>query len=241
MYQTLQVKESDTKNISILPLDYLEALAQMDTNYLHYEIMSLAQFFTVLGIAISLAMDAFAVSIAQGACLDIKSLKYPLLLGVTFGLFQAGMPLIGWLLGSSFSQYIQKADHWIALILLSFIGIKMSYDGYKDYLAKNVDTSEGPVCTVASGGKLKKRVLFAMAIATSIDALAVGITFGLININILFSIAIIGMITLIMSFIGVLLGKKAGPFLGDKMEMIGGILLVLLGVKILIEHLIKGI
>ncbi|MGD1832689.1 MAG: manganese efflux pump MntP family protein [Sphaerochaetaceae bacterium] len=203
--------------------------------------MSVTQFFTVLGIAVSLAMDAFAVSITQGACLDIRSAKYPLILGLTFGVFQAFMPLAGWALGSSFAIYVQKADHWIALLLLSIVGSKMIYDGYKDYLAKNVDTSEGPSCEISSGGHLKKKVLLAMGVATSIDALAVGFTFSIISINIFYSIAVIGIITFIISFSGVLLGKRAGPFLGDRMEMIGGTFLILLGIKILVEHLIKGI
>jgi len=203
--------------------------------------MDMLEFFTLTMIGASLAMDAFAVSITQGACLEIKSLKYPLAIAFTFGLFQAVMPLIGWLFGSAFYSIIRRADHWIALILLSFIGIKMFADGYQDYLTKNIRNDQETVCEVVEKGRLKKRVLFTMGIATSIDALAVGITFGVMGTDILVSIIIIGVITFLISFAGVLLGKKAGPFLGDRMEMAGGLILVALGIKIMAEHLIKGI
>ncbi len=209
--------------------------------YYYNSPMNVLELFTIAMIGASLAMDAFAVSITQGACLNIRSPKYPLIIGMTFGLFQALMPLAGWLLGSAFQVYIKKADHWIALVLLSAIGIKMFIDGYKDFLAKNIETEEGEACEVADKGRLRAKVLIAMGFATSIDALAVGITFGVMEVDIFISIGIIGIITFIISFIGVILGKKAGPFLGDRMEMIGGIVLVLLGVKIVIEHLIKGI
>ncbi len=203
--------------------------------------MNVLELITISMIGASLAMDAFAVSITQGACLDIRSVRYPLTIAFTFGLFQALMPLIGWLLGSTFAIHIRKADHWIALALLAAIGIKMFIDGYQDFLAKNIETSEGPVCQVTEKGRLKKRVLFSMGFATSIDALAVGVTFGVMDVDILLSIIIIGVITFLISFTGVLLGKKAGPFLGDRMEMVGGAVLVLLGLKIMIEHLIRGI
>ncbi len=203
--------------------------------------MEILEFFTLNMIAASLAMDAFAVSITQGACLDIRNLKYPLAIAFTFGLFQALMPLIGWLFGSAFYSVIRRADHWIALTLLSAIGIKMFVDGYKDYLTKNIRNAEKEVCEVVEKGRLKKRVLLTMGVATSIDALAVGITFGVMGTNIVISIIIIGTITFLISFAGVLLGRKAGPFLGDRMEMIGGVVLIALGVKIVVEHLIKGI
>ncbi len=209
--------------------------------YYYYRAMNVFEIFTIAMIGASLAMDALAVSITQGACLDIRSPRYPLIIGLTFGFFQALMPFIGWLLGSAFHTYIQKADHWIALTLLAAIGIKMFIDGYKDFLAKNIETEEGAACEITERGHLRLRILLGMGVATSIDALAVGVTFGVMKIDIFVSILIIGIITFIISFAGVLLGKKAGPFLGDRMEMIGGAVLVLLGVKIMAEHLIKGI
>ena len=218
-----------------------EDLSNLLLFYYYGKVMDVLEFFTLIMIAASLAMDAFAVSITQGACLDIRSLKYPLAIAFTFGLFQALMPLIGWLFGSAFYSVIRRADHWIALTLLSVIGIKMFIDGYQDYLAKNIRNDQKEVYEVVEKGRLKKRVLFTMGVATSIDALAVGITFGVMGTNILISIIIIGIITFLISLSGVLLGKKAGPFLGDRMEMVGGAVLIALGIKIVAEHLIKGI
>lgn len=203
--------------------------------------MSWAEFIVVFGIAIGLSMDAFAVSITQGACLEIRSLRYPYIIGITFGLFQAIMPLIGWLAGTTFRAYIQEIDHWIALMLLSIIGTKMFLDGFLDYSRKRRARSVGEACPDTIGSSLCLHTLLMMGIATSIDALAVGITFGMLHMNIWISIVIIGITTYILSTIGVLIGKRAGPLLGDRMEMIGGVVLIALGIKIVVEHLIKGI
>jgi putative Mn2+ efflux pump MntP len=203
--------------------------------------MSWAEFIMVFGIAVGLSMDALAVSITQGACLEIKSLRYPYTIGITFGLFQAIMPIIGWLAGSTFSSRIQPLDHWIAFMLLAIIGIKMFSDGLLDYVRKKRARSIGMACADSCGAELLYHDLVMMGIATSIDALAVGVTFGMLGINIWLSVLIIGVTTFILSTLGVLVGKKAGPLLGDRMEMIGGIVLLSLGMKILFEHLIKGI
>lgn len=198
-------------------------------------------FLTVLAIATGLSMDAFAVAVTQGACLDIRTLRYPLSIGITFGFFQALMPLLGWLAGSSFSSMIQHLDHWIALVLLAIIGVKMFIDGYIDYRRKRSAKENGLACEVSCGGELRFHDLMMMGIATSIDALAVGITFGMLRIDIWSSILVIGLTTFLFSTSGVYLGKRAGPLLGDRMEMIGGSVLLLLGLKIFTEHIIKGI
>lgn len=203
--------------------------------------MDWAEFITVFGIAVGLSMDAFAVSITQGACLEVKDLRYPYTIGVTFGAFQAIMPLVGWLAGTTFKTKIQNLDHWIALLLLAAIGIKMFADGFIDFRRKRRARSLGMACEDSCGAQLRFHDLMMMGIATSIDALAVGITFGMLDMNIWLSILIIGTTTFILSTFGVLIGKRTGPLLGDKMEMTGGIVLVALGLKIMIEHLLKGI
>ncbi len=203
--------------------------------------MSWAEFIMVFGIAVGLSMDALAVSITQGACLEITSLRYPYIIGITFGIFQAIMPIAGWIAGSTFSSHIQHLDHWIACILLSIIGLNMMVAGLLDYVRKKRARAIGMACADSCGTELRFHDLLMMGIATSIDALAVGVTFGMLGINIWLSVLIIGVTTFILSTLGVLLGKRAGPLLGDKMEMIGGIVLIALGIKILLEHLIKGI
>ncbi|MHC1693605.1 MAG: manganese efflux pump MntP family protein [Sphaerochaetaceae bacterium] len=203
--------------------------------------MVFADFITVFGIGVGLSMDAFAVAITQGACLDIRSIRYPFLIGLTFGLFQAVMPLLGWLTGSAFIRYIARMDHWIAFILLACIGIKMFADGWLEFRKKRKTEAAGLVCPVACGGTLRFWDLMLLGFATSIDALAVGITFSMLDIAILGSIAIIGVTTYVISFAGVYIGKHAGPLLGDRMQMIGGCVLFSLGLKILLEHVLRGV
>ncbi|MBO4433748.1 MAG: manganese efflux pump [Clostridia bacterium] len=181
--------------------------------------------FSIVLIAIGLSMDAFAVSVCKG--LKMKTIDYgkTLLIGLFFGGFQAIMPLIGWLIGYKFQRHIENIDHWIAFLLLAFIGGKMIYESFKADEDNSDDT-------------LKLSELFILAIATSIDALAVGIAFAMLSdINIFFSIAIIGLITFILSVIGVAVGNKFGAVYKNKAELVGGIILILLGLKILLEHL----
>lgn len=202
--------------------------------------MSLSEFFTVFGIGIGLSMDAFAVSITQGACLDIRSLRYPLSLGITFGLFQAVMPLIGYFAGAPLGAFIGHIDHWIAWGLLGAIGAKMFYEGYVDYRRKRKAKTQGVFCPVSPGGRLRFSSLMMMGVATSIDALAVGLTFGMLGMNIWISVLVIGITTMLISIIGVYLGKISSVLLGDTMEMAGGVLLFLLGLNIALEHSISG-
>lgn len=185
--------------------------------------MTILQLF-LLGIG--LAMDATAVSICKGLKMKKVDYRYMVLIAGAFGIFQAIMPLAGYYLGSTFSSYITSIDHWIAFILLSIIGGKMLIDGIK----AEDDEDEGEF-------KLDLKELFLLAIATSIDALAVGITFTFLNYPIVECMSIIGCTTFIISFIGVYIGKVFGSKYEHKAEIAGGIILIVIGLKILLEHL----
>lgn len=178
-------------------------------------------------IAIGLSMDAFAASISKGLCLAEIKYKYAFIVAFFFGGFQFLMPLLGWLLAKSFATYIVSFDHWIAFLLLSFIGGKMIVEALKKHEIECCSTT-----------LIDVKNLFFLAIATSIDALAIGVTFALLpNINILLSVAIIGVITFILSFIGVFIGHIFGSKFGKWSEVLGGIILIFIGLKILVEHL----
>lgn len=180
--------------------------------------------------AIALSMDAFAVSVCKG--LGMRRMRYDqaLVISLYFGVFQALMPLIGWLLGKSFSRYIQAFDHWIAFVLLAFLGGKMLWDVFHEKEDGEQESAER---------RLDHRELFMLAIATSIDALAVGIAFACLDVNIWSSISIIGVTTLVISFAGVWIGNRFGNRFQKKAEIAGGLVLILIGVKILAEHLIE--
>lgn len=183
-------------------------------------------FIEVLLIGIGLSADAFAVAVCKG--LNMRKINYihALIIALFFGGFQALMPLIGWVLGSSFRIYIENFDHWIAFVLLGFIGGKMIYEALSG-------GEEGCGCC----DSLDIKEIFIMAVATSIDALAVGITFALVNVNIWGSITLIGLTTFILSANGVVIGNKFGAKYKSKAELAGGVILVLIGLKILFEHL----
>lgn len=179
----------------------------------------------IILIAIGLAMDAFAVSVCKGLSMKKISIKKLLIIALYFGFFQALMPVIGYFLGESFESLVTSIDHWIALILLSFIGINMIREAFgKEEDNKNDDTSF--------------KTMIILAIATSIDALAVGITFAFLEINIFVIATIIGVITFIISAIGVIIGNKFGDKYEKKAEIFGGAILILMGIKILFEHLL---
>ena len=180
--------------------------------------------------AIALSMDAFAVSVCKG--LGMRRMRYDqaLVISLYFGVFQALMPLIGWLLGTSFSRYIQAFDHWIAFVLLAFLGGKMLWDVFHEKEDGEQESAER---------RLDHRELFMLAIASSIDALAVGIAFACLDVNIWSSISIIGVTTLVISFAGVWIGNRFGNRFQKKAEIAGGLVLILIGVKILAEHLIE--
>ena len=179
---------------------------------------------------VALAMDAFAVSICKGIKMSKLRKSHIVLIAVFFGGFQMLMPLIGWLLGSQFVEYIAKFDHWIAFGLLAFIGVKMAIESFK----KDDD------CCCKGEEKLDIKELFMLAVATSIDALAVGITFALYpEINIVSSISIIGIVTFVLCAVGVVIGHKFGAKFKSKAELLGGVALVLIGLKLLIEGLLE--
>jgi putative Mn2+ efflux pump MntP len=182
---------------------------------------------SLIFLALGLAMDAFAVSVALGLKIPVKDKwKIALKAGLFFGIAQGVMPLIGWILGNGFSSYIEKFDHWIAFILLSIIGGKMIYE------AIHPDEDEDDEADTSM-----KR-MFILAIATSIDALAVGVTVSLLDANIWLAITLIGVITFILSFIGSIIGAKIGSKFEKKAELVGGVVLVLLALKFLIEAII---
>ena len=189
----------------------------------------MVMFFTLLLMGAGLSMDAFAVSICKGLSMRKVNKKQCLVIGLFFGGFQALMPFIGWVLGSQFEQYITSIDHWIAFILLGFIGGKMVVEAIREKdEAVEVGKMDPPL-------DLKER--FILAIATSIDALAVGITFAFLQVPIVEAISIIGITTFVISVIGVYVGNFFGNRYKKKAELAGGIILILIGVKILLEHL----
>lgn len=186
-------------------------------------------FIVLFLMGVGLSMDAFAVSVCKGLAMRKVNKKQAFVIGLFFGGFQALMPLIGWALGIQFEQYITSIDHWIAFILLGFIGGKMVVEAVKpEDESVEVKQMDPP---------LNIKEMFVLAIATSIDALAVGITFAFLNYPIVEAITIIGITTFVISIIGVYIGNFFGSKYKQKAELAGGIILVLLGVKILLEHL----
>ena len=176
-------------------------------------------------LAIGLSMDAFAVSVCKGLATERVRVRHMLIAGLWFGGFQALMPTIGYLLGTTFATYIERFDHWIAFVLLLFLGVKMVKEALS---AEEDDTS----------GSFGIKVMFLMAVATSIDALAVGITFALLpNVNILAAVGFIGLCTFGLSAFGVKIGNIFGLKYKSKAEILGGVILILIGCKILLEHL----
>ena len=178
-------------------------------------------------IAVGLAMDAFAVAMCKGIKMRPFSAKQTLLIALFFGGAQAIMPLIGWFLGAQFEQYIVAFDHWFAFVLLGFIGGKMIFEALKK------DADECDCCEK----KFDILELFIMAIATSIDALVVGVTFAFLKVDIFSSVLTIGIITAVLCALGAFIGFKFGSKFKSKAELLGGIVLVAMGTKILIEHL----
>ena len=183
-------------------------------------------------IAVGLSMDAFAVSVTSGIIVEDIKVNHALKVALYFGIFQALMPIIGWSAGSSFSSYIIEIDHWVAFGVLGYIGGKMIYESLKKDKDEEDELEKGKVEKDPVGTK----TLLILAIATSIDALAVGTSFSFLNVAIFKSSIIIGCITFLISFLGVACGKKCGILLQKKAEMFGGIILALIGLKIFIEH-----
>ncbi len=185
--------------------------------------MSLLELFIL---AVGLSMDAFAVSVCKGLSVDRIRPRHALICGAYFGVFQALMPLIGYLLGVRFQGLIQQVDHWIAFVLLTLIGINMLREAFGKDEAESVDASFG------------FRTMLMLAVATSIDALAVGVTFAFLQVAIVPAVSFIGATTFVISAIGVKIGNVFGLRWRKPAEIAGGVILIAIGLKILIEHLL---
>lgn len=183
-------------------------------------------FFELFLIGIGLSMDAFAVAICKGLGMERINKRDALLLALFFGGFQALMPLTGYLLGSRFASYIERWDHWIAFVLLAFIGGNMIRE------SREQEEEEAKHC-----GSIRYRELFTLAVATSIDALAVGVSFAFLGVHIAPAVTLIGCTTFVLTLVGVWVGNLFGSRYKSRAELTGGIILILIGVKILLEHL----
>jgi|MTBAKSStandDraft_2_1061841.scaffolds.fasta_scaffold01766_2 putative Mn2+ efflux pump MntP len=178
-------------------------------------------------IALSLALDAFAVALAYGFSLEFFNYRHPLIIAATFGFFQAAMPVAGWLAGQTLAPVIRPVDHWIVLGLLLLVGLHMIREGFA---AEEVSRRK----TLTPG------VLLALGVATSIDALALGLTFALLDVSILWPVVMIGGITFITSWIAVYIGRVFGLIFGTKINIVGGVILIGIGVKVCLEHFAGG-
>jgi putative Mn2+ efflux pump MntP len=181
---------------------------------------------TIIFIAFGLAMDAFAVSVTSGITIKQLKVRNALKIALFFGAFQAFMPVIGWLAGLSLRAIISSVDHWIAFGLLFVVGCKMIYESVK------LEPKERTI------NPLDVSILLMLSIATSIDALAVGVSFAFLKVSIATPVIIIGVVTFILSFTGVYIGDRFGHFFEKKIEIAGGLILIGIGMKILIEHLV---
>ncbi len=182
----------------------------------------------LLLIAVGLSMDAFAVAVCKGLCMKRLDARQAVVIALFFGGFQGLMPLAGWALGTQFERYITPVDHWIAFALLAVIGSKMLWDSFRE---------DGGEVSCSVDGKLDLRELTMLAVATSIDALAVGITFAFLKVDIVSSVAAIGVVTFALSLVGVAVGHRFGARYEKAATVTGGIVLILIGLKILLEHL----
>jgi len=184
---------------------------------------------TIVFLALGLAMDAFAVSVVTGSVYRRLDIKHALRMALFFGAFQAIMPLIGSLAGLSLRDYIAAYDHWIAFGLLGFVGGKMILEAFE---IKSAEKNKDPSNLL---------ILLSLSVATSIDALAVGFTLSLLVASLTFAVAMIGVITFGLSYVGVSVGKRFGHFFEAKIEVLGGLILMAIGVKIFITHIVQGI
>jgi len=191
--------------------------------------VTVVEWLTICGIAVGLAMDAFAVSVVSGSVFKQLNIRHALRMAFFFGAFQAVMPLIGYAAGNAFSAYIAAWDHWIAFGLLLVIGGKMILESFK---FSEVEESPKDPSNLA--------VLLTLSIATSIDALAVGVTLSLITTAIMAAVTVIGIVTFVLSYGGFEIGKRLGHFFENKIEIFGGLILIAIGAKILISHLISA-
>lgn len=186
-------------------------------------------YFSLFLTAVALSMDAFAVAMCKGVATKTLKLKHMLVTALYFGGFQALMPLIGYLFGVNFEKLIKNVDHWVAFTLLVLIGVNMIRESF----SKEEECTEG----CQKGSSVSFRVMLPLAIATSIDALVVGISFAVLEVNIFAAVTFIGITTFLISFVGVIIGNVFGGKFKSKAEFTGGLILILIGTKILLEHL----
>ncbi|HQN42688.1 MAG TPA: manganese efflux pump MntP family protein [Anaerolineaceae bacterium] len=183
---------------------------------------------TTLLIAVGVAMDAFAVSLGIGTSPNGRNMRAAFRLAFHFGFFQGGMTLLGWLAGSTVERFISSVDHWIAFALLAFVGGRMLGEGLKNHTEEEVETGKDP----SRGG-----TLVILCVATSIDALAVGLSMALIEVKIAIACSVIALVTFGLSLVGVRLGQRLGARFGKRMEVLGGLILIGIGIRILVSHL----
>lgn len=193
-------------------------------------------FLTILTIAAGLSMDAFAVSVCKGISIKRPNLKQAVTAGLWFGVFQAAMPLTGYYAGLGFINVISSWDHWIAFFLLFLIGANMLREGISDLKKKGDGIGD-----YDTNNSLSFKNMLVCAIATSIDALAVGVSFiAFENLNIWAVVSVIGIVTFVMSVVGILAGSRIGSKFAGKAKVAGGVILILIGIKILLEHLLAS-
>jgi len=184
---------------------------------------------TLFGIAVALAMDAFAVALGVGVSVSPLTGRHFFRLGFHFGLFQALMPIIGWLAGRTVQTYIVDYDHWIAFGLLTFVGGHMIYEAFHPEKDER-----------QPGDPTRGTSLVFLSVATSIDALAVGLSLGMLNITVWLPALVIGLVAGVFTIVGMLIGRRAGDTWGAKVEILGGIVLIVIGLKIVFEHTMGG-
>jgi len=182
-------------------------------------------FITIVAVAFGLSFDTFAVSLSYGVIQNKILFRQAVRIALIMAIFQAGLLVTGFFLGSFISNAVKTADHWIALALLSFLGIRMIIEGLRRKEDNTKDFS-------------KSLALIPLAVGTSIDAFAVGLSFALLNIRIWYSAIIIGIVTFLASMTAIRIGKSAGPRLGNKVEVVGGLILTAIGIKIFLEHML---
>lgn len=219
----LQRNEASGQTASDMP--YYEKRTKSVRNHTGGKIMSIWE---LLVIALALSMDAFAVAICKGLSMKKMSWKNAVIAGLYFGGFQAGMPVIGYLLGTSFRDMITSIDHWIAFVLLGLIGANMIKESFEKEEEENADEKNEA---------FDVKTMVPLAVATSIDALAVGVTFAFLNVDIVPAVSFIGVITFFFSVFGIKIGNAFGIKFKAKAEFAGGVILILMGFKILLEHL----
>lgn len=188
-------------------------------------------FFNLISIGIGLSMDAFAVSICKGLCQKKINWKNSIIIGLFFGFFQALMPMIGYFIGSQFHSFVSSISHWIAFALLSLVGIQMIRESFNS-------SDDELCCDIFNDSKIDIKDMLILSIATSIDALAVGFSFALLKIDIVKASSIIGILTFFISILGVYIGFKFGSKFKNKSEILGGLILIFIGTKILLEGIL---